>query len=159
MFVFVLFEKNTENEVCVRERHFHWWARDREVARTPESGCRALLSCPMAYARQHSRAVSCARATAARTAKPFPAPALGVVPLANSFGKFWLLLDVPIHQGLVWIADATIPLFLELFLFCRPLVMLASAIAKAARKSAIVSCVMKNQGWLRLSKKNVSLLP
>ena len=31
-FVFVLFEKNTENEVCVRERHFRWWARDREVA-------------------------------------------------------------------------------------------------------------------------------
>ena len=37
MFVFVLFEKNTENEVCVRERHFHWWARDREVARIAES--------------------------------------------------------------------------------------------------------------------------
>ena len=42
VFVFVLFEKNTENEVCVRERHFHWWARDREVAREPESRCRAL---------------------------------------------------------------------------------------------------------------------
>jgi hypothetical protein len=73
LFVFVLFEKNTENEVCVRERHFHWWARDREVARIPESGCRALLPCPMAHARRHSRAVSCARATAARTAKSFPA--------------------------------------------------------------------------------------
>ena len=73
MFVFVLFEKNTENEVCVRERHFHWWwARDREVARIPESGCRALLPCPMAHARRHSRAMSCVRATAARTAKPFP---------------------------------------------------------------------------------------
>ena len=73
MFVFVLFEKNTENEVCVRERHFYWWARDREVARIPESGCRALLPCPMAHTRRHSRAVSCARATAARTAKSFPA--------------------------------------------------------------------------------------
>ena len=73
MFVFVLFEKNTENEVCVRERHFHWWARDREVAREPESGCRALLPCPMAHARRHAGAVSCARATAARTAKSFPA--------------------------------------------------------------------------------------
>ena len=47
LFVFVLFEKNTENEVCVCERHFRWWARDREVAREPESGCRALLPCPM----------------------------------------------------------------------------------------------------------------
>ena len=73
MFVFVLFEKNTENKVCVRERHFHWWARDREVARIPESGCRALLPCPMAHARRHSRAVSCVRATAARTPKSFPA--------------------------------------------------------------------------------------
>ena len=71
--MFVLFEKNTENEVCVRERHFHWWARDREVAREPESGCRALLPCPMAHARRHARAVSCARATAAQTAKSFPA--------------------------------------------------------------------------------------
>ena len=71
--MFVLFEKNTEeNEVCVRERHFHWWARDREVAREPESGCRALLPCPMAHARRQARAVSCARATAARTAKSFP---------------------------------------------------------------------------------------
>ena len=73
LFVFVLFEKNTEKEVCVRERHFHWWARDREVARIPESGCRALLTCPMAHARRHSRAVSCAHATAARTAKSFAA--------------------------------------------------------------------------------------
>ena len=73
MFVFVLFEKNTENGVCVRERHFYWWARDREVAREPESGCRALLPCPMAHARRHAGAVSCARATAARTAKSFPA--------------------------------------------------------------------------------------
>ena len=69
MFVFVLFEKNTENEVCVRERHFHWWARDREVAREPASGCRALLPCPMAHARRHARAA----ATAARTAKSFSA--------------------------------------------------------------------------------------
>ena len=69
----MLFENNTENEVCVRERHFHWWARDREVAREPESGCRALLPCPMAHARRHARAVSCARATAAQTAKSFPA--------------------------------------------------------------------------------------
>ena len=44
MLVFVLFEKNTENEVCVRERHFSWWARDREVARKPESGCRVSYS-------------------------------------------------------------------------------------------------------------------
>ena len=51
MFVFVLFEKNTE--VCVRERHFRWWARDREVAREPASGCRAFLLCPMAHARRH----------------------------------------------------------------------------------------------------------
>ena len=73
MFVFVLFENNIENEVCVRERHFHWWARNREVAREPELGCRALLPCLMAYARRHARAMSCARATAARTAKSFPA--------------------------------------------------------------------------------------
>ena len=33
LFVFMLLEKNTENEMCVRERHFHWWAREREVAR------------------------------------------------------------------------------------------------------------------------------
>ena len=59
--------------MCVRERHFHWWVRDREVAREPESGCRALLPCPMAHARRHAGAVSCARATAARTAKSFPA--------------------------------------------------------------------------------------
>ena len=73
MFVFVLFEKNTENEVCVRECHFHWWARDREVAREPAPGCRALLPCPMAHARRHARAASCTRATAAQTAKSFPA--------------------------------------------------------------------------------------
>ena len=73
MFVFVLFEKNTENGVCVRERHFRWWARDREVAREPESGCRALLPCPIKHARRHARAASCARATAARTAKSFRA--------------------------------------------------------------------------------------
>ena len=70
LFVFVLFETNTENEVYVRERHFHWWARDREVAREPESGCRALLPCPITHAR---RAVSRARATAAQTAKSFRA--------------------------------------------------------------------------------------
>ena len=73
MFVFVFFETNTENEVCVRERHFHWRARDREVAREPESGYRALLPCPMAHARRHARAVSRVRATAARTAKSFRA--------------------------------------------------------------------------------------
>ena len=73
MFVFVLFETNTENEVYVRERHFHWWARDREVAREPESRCRALLPCPMAHARRHARAVSRACTTAARTAKSFRA--------------------------------------------------------------------------------------
>ena len=71
--MFVLFETNTENEVCVRERHFRWWARDREVAREPESRYCALLACPMAHARRHARAVSCARATAARTAKSFRA--------------------------------------------------------------------------------------
>ena len=72
--MFVLFETNTESEVCVRERHFHWWARDREVAREPESECRAFLPCPMAHARRHARAVpraSCA--TEARTAKSFRA--------------------------------------------------------------------------------------
>ena len=79
MFAFVLFEKNTENEVCVRECHFHWWARDREVAREPESGCRALLPCPMANARRHARAMSCAHATAAPTAKSFPVLLLGAV--------------------------------------------------------------------------------
>ena len=57
--------------MCVRERQFHWWARDREVAREPESRCRALLPCPMAHARRHARAVSRACATAARTAKSF----------------------------------------------------------------------------------------
>ncbi len=74
LFVFVLFETSTENEVCVRERHFHyWWAHDREVSREPESGYRALLPCPIAHARRHARAVSRACATAARTAKSFPA--------------------------------------------------------------------------------------
>ena len=89
MFVFVLFETNTENEVCVRERHFHWWARDREVAREPESesGCRALLPCPMAHARRHARAVSRARATAARTAKPFLA--LALVPCDRRLRSEW----------------------------------------------------------------------
>ena len=87
MFVFVLFETNTENEVCVRERHFHWWARDREVAREPESGCRALLPCPMAHARRHARAVSRARATAARTAKPFRA--LALVPCDRRLRSEW----------------------------------------------------------------------
>ena len=77
LFVFVLFEKNTENKVCVVERHFHWLARDREVAREPASGCRALLPCPMAHARRYVRAASCARATAARTAKSFPALGAG----------------------------------------------------------------------------------
>ena len=66
-------DEHAEDEVCVRERHFHWWARDREVAREPESGCRALLPCPMAHARRHARAVSRARATAARTPKSFRA--------------------------------------------------------------------------------------
>ena len=37
LFVFVLFETNTGNVVYIRERHFHWWTRDREVAREPES--------------------------------------------------------------------------------------------------------------------------
>ena len=73
LFVSVLFETKTENEVYVRERHFHWWARDREVAREPESRCRALLPCPMAHARRHARAVSRACATVARTAKSFRA--------------------------------------------------------------------------------------
>ena len=85
MFVFVLFEKNTENEVCVRERHFHWWARDREVAREPESRCRALLPCPMAHARRHARAVSRACATAARTAKSFRALKLGAEKRCGAF--------------------------------------------------------------------------
>ena len=73
LFVFVLFETNTENEVCVRELHFRWWARDREVAREPESRCRALLPYPMAHVRRHARAISYACATAARTAKSFRA--------------------------------------------------------------------------------------
>ena len=73
MFVFVLFETNTENEVYVRKRHFHWWARDRKVARKPESRCRALLPCPMAHARRYARAVSRACAIAAQTAKLFRA--------------------------------------------------------------------------------------
>ena len=83
LFVFVLFETNTKNEVCVRERHFYWWARDREVAREPESECRALLPCPMAHARRHARAVSRARATAARTAKSFRALPLRLLPPAR----------------------------------------------------------------------------
>ena len=73
MFVFVLFEADTESKVYVRERHFHWWGRDREVAREPESRCRALLPCPMAHARRHACAVSRACASAARTAKSFRA--------------------------------------------------------------------------------------
>ena len=77
MFVFVLFETNTEN-VYVRKRHFPWWARDREVAREPESRCRALLPCPMAFAWRHARAVSRACITAARTAKSFRALTGGV---------------------------------------------------------------------------------
>ena len=64
MFVFVLFEKNTENEVCVRERHFHWWARDREVARTgvgvpcspamSDGTCEAAFACRIMRARHSS---------------------------------------------------------------------------------------------------------
>ena len=74
LFVFVWFGKNTENEVCVRGRHLHWRARDREVAREPESRWHALLPCPMmAHARRHARAVSRMCATAARTAKSFRA--------------------------------------------------------------------------------------
>ena len=87
-FVFVLFETNTENEVYVRERHFHWWARDREVApvQEPESRFRALLPCPMAHARRHARAVSRACATAARTAESFRAP------LPADFFRCWRVL-------------------------------------------------------------------
>ena len=55
--------------LCVVQDSRRWWARDREVAREPGSGCRALLPCPMAHAMRHARAVSHARATAARTAK------------------------------------------------------------------------------------------
>ena len=58
---------------CVSERYFRWWVRDRKVAREPASGCRALLPCSMAHTRRHARAASFARATAARTAKSFPA--------------------------------------------------------------------------------------
>ena len=99
MFVFVLFETNTENEVCVRERHFHWWAHDREVAREPESGYRALLPCPMVHARRHTRAVSRARATAARTAQSFralvgTAAASGVLHRADDLGRVEPLVAV-----------------------------------------------------------------
>ena len=69
--MFVLFETNTENEVCVRDRHFRWWARDRNVAREPESRCRALLLSPMAHARRHASAVTRVCATSARTMKSF----------------------------------------------------------------------------------------
>ena len=66
-------EKNSSRKASVRERHFHLGARDRKVAREPESGGRALLPCPMAHATRHARAVSRARAKAARTPKSFRA--------------------------------------------------------------------------------------
>ena len=56
--VFEMCEKNRSRPASVRERYFHLGARDRKVAREPESGCRALLPCPMAHAARHARAVS-----------------------------------------------------------------------------------------------------
>ena len=61
------------------------WERATVVAREPESGGRALLPCPMAHATRHARAVSRARATAARTQKPFRA--LPVARLAQIWPK------------------------------------------------------------------------
>ena len=68
MFVFVLFEKNTDNEVCVRERHFRWWlvgARPRGRTRTTGVGvscspavsdgtCEAACACRIMRARYSS---------------------------------------------------------------------------------------------------------
>ena len=71
--MFEMCEKNSSRQASVRERYFHLGARDRKVVREPESGGRALLPCPMAHATRHARAVSRARATAARTPKSFPA--------------------------------------------------------------------------------------
>ena len=71
--MFVMCEKNSSRQVSVRERYFHLGARDRKVVREPESGGRALLPCPMAHATRHARAVSRARAIAARTPKSFRA--------------------------------------------------------------------------------------
>ena len=71
--VFEMCEKNSSRQASVRERYFHLGARDRKVVREPESGGRALLPCPMAHATRHARAVSRARAIAARTPKSFPA--------------------------------------------------------------------------------------
>ena len=76
--MFVMCEKNSSRQVSVRERYFHLGARDRKVVREPESGGRALLPCPMAHATRHARAVSRARAIAARTPKSFPALLKGV---------------------------------------------------------------------------------
>ena len=84
--VFEMCEKNSSRQASVRERYFHLGARDRKVAREPESGGRALLPCPMAHATRHARAVSRARATAARTPKSFPAlvASSSVVRLGNT---------------------------------------------------------------------------
>ena len=71
--VFEMCEKNSSRQASVRERYFHLGARDRKVVREPESGGRALLPCLMAHATRHARAVSRARAIAARTPKSFPA--------------------------------------------------------------------------------------
>ena len=71
--MFEMCEKNSSRQASVRERYFHLGARDRKVVREPESGGRALLPCPMAHATRHARAVSRARAIAARTPKSFPA--------------------------------------------------------------------------------------
>ena len=72
--MFEMCEKNSSRQASVRERYFHLGARDRKVVREPESGGRALLPCPMAHATtRHARAVSRARAIAARTPSSFRA--------------------------------------------------------------------------------------
>ena len=143
--MFVLFEKkNTENEVCVRERHFHWWARDREVTREPESGCRARLPCPMAHARRHACAVSCARATAARTAKS--PPALKETPEKQQWRRGMARLQevvvVVVHarhnnveEPNILNADAAIMNAMVLFVGCS-----RAEVARAAHRGRIVKC-------------------
>ena len=84
--MFEMFEKNSSRPASDRGRCFHLGERDRKVAREPESECRALLPCPMAHSTRHARAVSRARATAARTPKSFPA--LSALPCASAPPKF-----------------------------------------------------------------------
>ena len=89
--MFEMCEKNSSRQASVRERYFHLGARDRKVVREPESGGRALLPCLMAHATRHARAVSRARAIAARTPKSFPALEISEISLRDESEAFFTL--------------------------------------------------------------------